>query len=763
MALNDTSTLDAELKQLQRAVRQSPTSAKAHADLGMALQRRGQFDAAITSQRRALKLNPKLTGLHGVMAPALYVLGHHEAAATSYRAALVREPGNANLHQGLGKALHALGQFANAELSYRRALEIAPADAESHIGIGAAQHGLARFDLALASFHQAIALAPELLEARLNLANTFHQLRQFTAAVAAYREVLRLKPDHYDALMNLAASCDSLGKFEDGYAYYQNALAARPGDPGARRNVAASLHRLGKHEQALAIRERLLESDPANGLFHYDLAQSLLQLGKGEAAIASLHRAIERRPEDPDIHTHLAYAQMECGDRDESLASYRRALALSPTAAAFSNVLFALSHSTTDADALYAAHLDFAATFETPLVATRLAHANQRDPGRRLNVGFVSADFYNHAVSTFIEPIFSLLTHSSELSLHAYYNGVVEDQITMRLRPHFAQWRQVASLDDSALEQQIRADNIDILIDMSGHSGGNRLTLFARKPAPIQASWIGYPGTTGLEAMDYYITDGFHLPEGRYDDQFTEQIVRIPLGAAFLPEPAAPPVGPSPALANGYLTFGTFNRANKLSREVIALWSALLRAVPTARLVLGGLHAGSETSVVSWFLDEGIARDRITVQPRGTISEYLDAHHQVDICLAPFPYTGATTVCHALWMGVPSLTVTGPTNPSHGAVCYMAHLGLTAFVADDDAHFIKLGVFLSENIEELAGLRATMRARFAASVAGQPVVAAAGLEHALRLMWQRHCADLAPQALRVRLSDLMTSEPDSEA
>lgn len=753
---------DAELEQLRRAARLNPGNAKAHADFGVALQRAGQLEQAVASQRRALELDPGLVGLHAIMAPALHALGQHEAAVDSYGKAIVLQPDNPALHHGLGESLRALARYQLAADSYRRALELRPGDANSHTGLAAALHGLGQLDAAVDMFRHAIALAPDQIDARLNLGTTLLRLGQFDAAAAAYAAVLQLRPDHYDAHFNLGISLDGTGQHEAALASYRQALAARPSDVNAQRNISAVLARLGRLEEALAFRRAVLDTDPENGQFHFDVAQSLHGMSQFPLAMDSLKRALQLRPEDASVYTYLAFLQMEAGERDHSLESYKRALALDPCPGAYSNMLFALSHCTNDPDELLAEHLRFAELFELPVRAQRSAHPNLPDAGRRLNVGFVSADLYNHAVSTFIEPIFELLTHSTDLTLFAYSNSRTDDLITERLRGYIPNWRRIHALDDEAAERMIRADGIDILIDLSGHSGGNRLPLFARKPAPVQASWIGYAGTTGLEAMDYYLSDGFHLPEGRYDEQFTEKIVRLPLGAPFTPEPYAPDVNPLPALGNGYLTFGTFNRANKLSPEVIALWAKLLHAIPDSQLVLGGLHAGADKVVIGWFMNEGIDAARLRVQPRGTVSEYLAAHHQIDICLSAFPYTGATTVCHALWMGVPTLTNTGPTNPSHAAVCFMAHLGLSSFVADDDEHFVRLGVFLSQNLEELAGLRASMRERFNASVVGHPVVAAAGLERALRLMWERWCAGLPPESMRVRLSDLMTSEPEPE-
>jgi protein O-GlcNAc transferase len=754
---------DAQLEQLKRALQRAPRSATAHADLGLALQRAGQFGPAVASQRRALELDPGMVRLHGIMALALHALDQYADAAASYRKAIAHQPDNPALHYGLGEALRALADYPAAVASYRRALELQPNDAHAHNGLAGALHGLGQFDAAAAAYRLALAIAPDHNDALLNLGSTMLRLGQFEDAAEAYGALLKLRPDHYDAHINLGLSLDASGRHEDALACYRQALALRPNDLAAQRNESIMLSRLGRHDEALALRQALLDSAPDNGLFHFDVGQSLHQLGQPALAMASLRRALELRPGDAAIHTYVAALLMEAGQRDLSLASYRRAQQLDPCAAAYSNTLFALSHCTSDPHELLAEHLRFGELFEAPLLAQRQPHANLPDPARRLKIGFVSADLHNHAVVTFFEPILELLAHSTELSLYAYSNGKIDDHVTARLRGLVPHWRSIAALDDAAAERLIRADGIDILVDMSGHTGNNRLTLFARKPAPLQVSWLGYAGTTGMQAMDYYVTDGFHLPEGRYDDQFTEKIVRLPLGSPFLPELNAPEISPLPALRNGYMTFGTFNRANKLSREVIALWARVLHAVPDARLLLGGLHPGADQLVIGWLREQGIDEARLQLQPRGDVLDYLAAHDQVDICLGAFPYTGTTTVCHALWMGVPTLTNTGPTNPSHAAVCHMAHLGLTSFVADNDDHFVDLGVFLSQNVDELAQLRATMRERFAQSVTGHPIVAATGLERALRLIWERWCAGLAPASLRVNLSDLMTPEPEPEA
>jgi len=347
------------------------------------------------------------------------------------------------------------------------------------------------------------------------------------------------------------------------------------------------------------------------------------------------------------------------------------------------------------------------------------------------------------------------LVRYPQLSLHAYYNHAVEDSVTQRLRGYLTHWHSIVGLSDDALAQKIRADNIDILIDLSGHTAKHRLLTFARKPAPVQVSWIGYPCTTGLGAMDYYLADRLFLPPGQFDDQFTEKIVRLPASAPFLPSKDAPLVNTLPALSNSYVTFGSFNRPNKLSHAVIALWAKLLRALPDSRMLLGAMYqAGENDTLLEWFAQEGIARERLSFHPRSGMDAYLALHHQVDICLDTFPYNGGTTTLHALWMGVPTLTLAGSTAAGRSGASILGHVGLEAFVAHDAADFVRKGLSWAGNLAALSDIRAGLRERFAQSAMGQPAVVAAGMERALRIMWQRWCTGLPAESFEVSLQDV---------
>jgi predicted O-linked N-acetylglucosamine transferase (SPINDLY family) len=403
-----------------------------------------------------------------------------------------------------------------------------------------------------------------------------------------------------------------------------------------------------------------------------------------------------------------------------------------------------------DAEELYARHCRFGQLFEAPLRSHWPQHLNSREPERCLKIGFVSADLREHSLAMFIGPLLELWARYPKLSLHAYHNHSTNDKITEQLKHHFAHWQVVVDLPDADLADKIRADGIDILFDLSGHTAKHRLLTFARKPAPIQVSWMGYPGTTGLMAMDYYFCDRFHLQQSEFNAQFTEKIVYLPAGALFQQIYKTPPVNTLPSLKNGYITFGSFNRSNKLGRPVVTLWSQLLRALPSSRMLLGGMpKVGDFDWLIDWFAQEGISSERLSFYQRCNVEAYLDLHHEVDICLDTFPYGGGTTSCHALWMGVPTLTLAGQTLPSRVGACLQSHADLADFICHHEAEFIEKGLYWSNHLAELATIRAGLRERFKNSAMGQESVIAASVERALRIMWQRWCAGLPAESFEV--------------
>lgn len=709
----------AALDQHRHAVRRNPRDANAHALLGLDLLRARQLAEGVASLRRALELNPKVRALHAVLAAALLELEHFDDAVAAYRSAL-RFQDDADLHQGLAEALSRLGHHREAEAPARRAVELEP----DNVGF------------------------------LLLLGKVLHALKKLEDAVPVFERVVALDPGRIAARHDLGLLLSLLGRHEEANACFQTVLEAEPEHPATLLQLGRSYRSLKQYAQAERWYGRLHDLEPTRVDVLVELGNVLRLNGNPAAAVALLQRALEMAPNDTEVLYSMLGACFNTGEWELALQLARKVMEVQPSAAANSVMLFILSHCCMDPDELTREHFAFGTRWETPLRALRRPHPNGRDPGRRLRIGMVSGDLYHHALTNFVAPVFEVMKHSKEVALYAYYNNTIEDSMTAQLRAAVAGWHPIAHLDDEAVEALIREDEIDILIDLSGHSALNRLPLFARKPAPLQASWVGYAGTTGLEAMDYILCDQFMVPEGRYESQFTENIVRLPLGAPFMSATNAPPVNPLPALRNGYITFGSFHRISKLNRDVVAQWSRLLQAVPSAKMLLGGMEAGADEVVLDWFADNGIARERLILRHRTHVYGYLQQHHEVDVCLAPFPYSGSTTIGHALWMGVPTLATIGPTNPSHAVVPMLAHLGLGDFIADNEAAYVALGIFLSQNFDALAAMRTTMRERFAKSMLGYPDITAAALERCLRKMWERWCAGEAAAPYRVRLSDL---------
>ena len=752
IALQGLGQLDAAVTSCRRALSINPDFAEAYNSLGNALQARGQLDDAVASYRRALAIKPEYAGAHGNLGNALQALGQLDDAVASYRRALAINPDFAEAHGNLGKVLRDLGQFDDAVASCRRALANNPDFAEAHNNLGNVLRDLGQLDGAVTSYRRALAINPDFAGAHGNLGNVFRDLGQLDGAVASYRQALAIDPEFAEAHDNLGSVLRDLGQLGEAVASARRALAINPDFSGAHNNLGNTLRDLRQLDDAVASYRRALAIDPDFAEAHNNLGIALRDLGQLEDAAASCRRALAIDPDFAEAYNNLGNVLRDLGQLEEAAANCRRALAINPgLARAYGNLLFCLSHDeAVDAQSLFAEHSRFGEQFEAPLRASWPRHTNSREAGRCLQVGFVSGDLRDHALANFIEPVLAHLSRYPQLSLHAYSNQIVEDAVTRRLQGYLPHWHPITELSDSALAQKIIADRIDILIDLSGHTGKHRLLGFARKPAPVQATWMGYPGTTGLHAMDYYLTDRLFLPQEPFASQFTEKFVYLPASATFLPVPDAPAVNVLPALGNGFMTFGSFNHSRKISRSVIALWARLLRAVPGSRMLMGGMpKEGSYTRLIDWFAQEDVAPERLSFHGRSSMDAYLRLHHQVDMCLDTFPYHGGTTTLHALWMGAPTLTMAGNTPASRTGAAILSHAGLDAFVVHDAEEFVRKGVSWAGNVSALSNVRAGMRQRFTKSAMGQPALVAEGLHRALRLMWHRWCDDLPPVAIDV--------------
>jgi predicted O-linked N-acetylglucosamine transferase (SPINDLY family) len=472
---------------------------------------------------------------------------------------------------------------------------------------------------------------------------------------------------------------------------------------------------------------------------HNDIAEAMSLAGDREGSVESYRKSLAREPTAAAYHG-LAQGLTWIGGLEEAEINFRRALELNPQAWwTHSALLVLLNHIPgRSAAEIYAEHVKFGRRYD-PRLGKR-QWQNKRDSARRLRVGYVSGELREHSVVYFFEPL--LAKHNRrEFEVTCYHSSPWSDDTTERMKSLADRWRDVDRLDDDALANQIRDDRIDILVDLSGHSGHARLPAFARKPAPVQVTWLGYLNTTGLEQMDWRVTDRYAAPDGMLDRYHTEKLLRLEHGQwCYLPPQSAPAVAQSPFLKAGHCTFGAFATPSKMNPVVIALWRRLLDLVPGTRLrvvtnAVNKIPAAFRQKV----LDGGIDPRRLDLLPRCSFDEYLALHESVDVMLDTFPYTGGTTTCHCLWMGVPLVTLTGDTSTSRGGASLLHAVGLEEFVARSPEKYVQIAANLARDPERLVSLRSTLRER----MSGSRLMDAAGFtqefEQAYRFMWQEWC------------------------
>lgn len=619
--------------------------------------------------------------------------------------------------------------------------------------------------------------APDLFDQAL----LFHKAGRLDEAVRFYRQVLSINPANPPVLNNLGAALQALGKLEDALESYQSAIISRPNYAEAHSNLGNTLKQLCRLAEAEVSCKRALEIRPDFAEAHGNLGNALLAQGKLDEAIVSYRRVLSLKPHDAESHHNLGmafhaqgkldeahgkllraidlkagYAEAHCnlgivlkaqGKLEEAIACYQEALAIKPDyATANSNLLLAMQYAeSVTPDEVYREHRRYADRFEFGFSNRWQNHQNFPDPERKLKVGYVSGDFFNHAVAFFIEPI--LASHDkSQVEIYCYYNNTKHDKHTDRIISYADHWLAVAGLSDDKLAERIRTDGIDILVDLSGHTAHNRLPVFARKPAPIQATWIGYAGTTGLTAMDYRITDAYMDPPGGTERYHSEALVRLPgTGTAYRPEPGCPLVTPLPALNSAAFTLASLNNLTKINQSVANLWGRILNTLPNARLMLGNVtEDGIQKRLFEMFGNAGVAADRLILLPRMPLMDYLKLHQNVDLALDPFPYNGGTTTIHSLWMGVPVITLAGENVVSRVGVTLMSRVGLNEFITYSEDEYLERTVQFAKDLTGLDRIRQSLRERMSRANGGHETITR-HLETAYRQMWQKWCASRPKQ------------------
>ncbi len=575
-----------------------------------------------------------------------------------------------------------------------------------------------------------------------------HQVGKFDIAADFLRRAVAANPSAAPYYTNLAEVLRSAGRFDEAIAAAQRAAQITPANPQAHFTIGLCHLQVGRVHDAVAFYQEALRLDPRYASAHINLGAAYEKLDRLDDAVASYRRAIAIDPRQSNAHGNLGVAYARMGRLDEAIASYRQAIALDPAnVSAHSDLIYTLLHHPAyDAPAIFREHLAWARRHAEPLTAAAPPHTNTRDPHRRLRIGYVSPNFRSQAVSYFMEPILAHHDHQ-HFEIFCYHDAPNADHVTAHCRAAADAWRDIAHLTHDQLAQLIRQDQIDILLDLNGHIPHHRLLTFARKPAPIQITYIGYQTTTGMSAMDYRITDAVadpnEPPAGPTDPFHTEKLLRLPLFFCYQPlNPSPPPAAAPPADSNGFITFGSMNNFVKIGPQVIAVWAGLLKKVPTARLLIliaGGNQGNAH--VPAAFASHGIDPARLQLVPMRPVFDYLDLFNRIDISLDPFPFSGHTTTCDALWMGVPVVTRAGSMYAGRMATSVLSCMNLHEWIATSAAEYIDIAARLAGDLPRLRDLRVSLRQRFADS----PAMDAAGftrhLKSAYRYVWRQWCDD----------------------
>ena len=727
------------LSALQKAVELLPDDAEAHNNLGNALRDRGQLDDAEASYRRALQIKPDFAMAHNNLGNALQDRGQHNDAVASYRRALEIKPDYAEAHYNIGFILKDLGQLDDAVASYRRALEIKPDYAEAHLNLGAAQQDLGRLEEAVVSYRRALEAKPNDAKAHNNLGVALQELGQIDNAVASYRRALEIKPDYAEAYLNLGAAQKDLGYLDEAVQSYHRALEIKPDYAEAYLNLGVAQQDLGQlDDAAVSYRCALKIKHDDNAL--KNLANISLVQDHLDEAETSYRRALEINHDDIDAHNNFGNTMLALGQNDEAIASFRRALEIKTDhAAMYSNLLFALNYHPDKSGAeIYAAYREYDERFCLPHRTEWRAHSNSRTTQRRLKVGYVSPDFRMHSCRNFLEP---LLVHHDKNAVEVYAHAELarEDEVSARYRGYVDHWVPTRGMSDDALTERIRADGIDILVDLAGHTAQNRLRVFARKPAPVSISWMGYGYTTGLTAIDYFLSDEAFTPEGS-EGLFSETpwCLETP-GYAFRPSEGMGSVSSLPALERGYVTFGTLTRAVRINHRTIRVWSEILKAVPNSRLLIDSRNFKDpviQERLATRFAAYGIGRDRLEI---GYHSPPWDVLRGLDIGLDCFPHNSGTTLLEALYMGVPFVTLAGRPSVGRLGSSILEGAGHPEWIAGSEDDYVAKAVKLASDIVRLSKIRSELRDQVESSPLRDEEGFARKVEDAYRRMWKIWC------------------------
>jgi protein O-GlcNAc transferase len=609
---------------------------------------------------------------------------------------------------------------------------------------GNAQREQGHLEEAARCYRHAMAVAPNDVGALVNLGFALSELGQFEEARSHLEKAAALDPKQDDALYLLGTIERATGEPYKAIERFRSTLALKPDFSLCRLDLCRLLFEYGHAHEARQVAAAGIAIEPNSADLHYYLGNLHHEARELNEAVACFERALALQPDYAEVYGNLANSLQERGDLDRAIYCAGKALQLQPgIEEAQNNLLFALNyHPDKNAQEIFAAYREYDKRVGLPLRSTWREHANSRDATKRLKVGYVSPDFRQHPVRYFLEP---LLAHHDKraVEVFAYAELLLEDAATTRYRTHVDHWIATAGLSDEVLAERIRSDGIDILLDLAGHTGKNRLGVFARKPAPVSMSWLGFGYTTGLSAINYFLTDDACAPEG-CEDLFAEQPWRLTTpGYAYRPAEGMGHVGSLPAQERGFVTFGTLTRSVRINHRSIRVWSQILHRVPGARLVMDSMNyrdARMCATLLDRFSAHGIGPERLQI---GFHSPPWDVLRGMDIGLDCFPHNSGTTLFETLFMGVPYVTLAGRPSVGRLGSSIVIGAGHPEWIARSEDEYVDISVALASDLPALAALRAGLRAQMQASAVMDEPGFARKVEAAYREMFSRWAAGSA--------------------
>ena len=674
----------------------------------MTLSDQRQLPLAIKQGAELLKEFPRSVHLHMLVARIAFDLDAPEIAVQSLSEVTRLDPSFAEGFYYLGRALkqaNKLGESANA-------------------------------------FTAALLLRPDYVSAYCDLGAVLMEQKRFDDAIDSFQKAIQIDPNCFDAYNNLGLALSYESRPRESIVYLSKAVQLNPGSAVPHANLGIALNTLGQIDEALSSCQFAYMIDPTLVENCTNLGTLLKDAGKFTEAIAMLRKAVSLDPYYAKAYNNLGDCLRSLGQGLEALDNYSRAMELKPDyLVAYSNRQYCMSGMENVSPTEQLASAKHFGKVIASKVGARCTNWPEKSESDKLVVGFVSGDFRRHPVGFALEGLVAAIDQS-KFELVAFTTDVREDPLTARIKPFFSEWVEIFGQDDQSAAQLIQHHGVDILIDLSGHTAGNRLPLFAYKAAPVQVSWLGYWSTTGVAEIDYKLGDNFMTPPDQ-DEFFSESIWRLPNSfLCFAPPAVDLPVVPLPAVSSGQVTFGCFNQYSKVTDQVIAVWSKILSAVPGSRLVLK-MSALSDEMVVesarARFAVQGILGDQLVLEGGAPYEEYLARYHDIDIALDPFPYPGGATTIESLWMAVPVLTKQGGLLPlSRQGASLMHNAGLPDWVAEDDDDYIAKAIAFAGDIDRLIHLRAGLRPQVVASPLFDGQRFARDFEMAMQGMWAGH-------------------------